>query len=75
VSTLLFSPGQVVRNRARLWRVDSQLGHELMAITIDGGETEQHRFYLPFERVELGHLELPDPERVGHPSAQGLLLR
>jgi superfamily II DNA or RNA helicase len=75
VSTLVLSPGQVVRNRARLWRIDAQLGTELLATSIDGGETEQHRFYLPFEKVEPGHLELPDPERVGHPAAQDLLLR
>lgn len=77
-----FRPGMIIRARHRLWRVDRHEGDELLATTIDGGETEQHRLYLgldlngqPFERIELARLDLPDPTRVGYPAAQDLLLR
>lgn len=70
-----FAPGTVVTNRNRLWRVDAQAGDVLVATSIDGGETEQQRFYLPLENVQPGHLELPDADRVGFPATQDLLLR
>ena len=51
----------------RLWRVDRHEGDELLATTIDGGETEQHRLYLgldpngqPFEHIEPSRLDLPE---------------
>ena len=70
-----FAPGSVIRNRDRLWRVDAQLGDVLVATSIDGGETQQQRFYIPFEDIRPGRLEPPSPEIVGHPAAQDLLLR
>lgn len=77
-----FAPGVIIRARRRLWRVDRQEKDVLLATTIEGGESEQHRFYLgvdadgaPFERIEPARLELPDTQRVGHPAAQDLLLR
>ncbi len=77
-----FRPGTIIRARNRLWRVDRHESDELLATTIDGGETEQHRLYLgldpnghPFEHVEPARLDLPDPTRVGYPAAQDLLLR
>ncbi len=77
-----FRPGTIIRARRRLWRVDRHEGDELLATTIDGGETEQHRLYLgldptgqPFEYIEPARLDLPDPTRVGYPAAQDLLLR
>ena len=77
-----FRPGTIIRARHRLWRVDRHEGDELLATTIDGGETEQHRLYLgldpngqPFEQIEPARLDLPDPARVGYPAAQDLLLR
>lgn len=70
-----FAPGSVVKNRDRLWRVDAQLGHVLVATSIDGGETQQQQFYIPFEDIRPGRLERPSPEIVGHPAAQDLLLR
>ncbi|MBN1978380.1 MAG: DEAD/DEAH box helicase [Anaerolineae bacterium] len=70
-----FSPGTVIRNRARLWRVDAQEGHVLVATSIDGGETEQTKFYIPFEDIQPGCLEPPSPDIVGHIQAQDLLLR
>ncbi|MDP9369979.1 MAG: DEAD/DEAH box helicase [Chloroflexota bacterium] len=36
---------------------------------------EQHRFFRPVERIEPGRLDPPAGDRVGHPSAQDLLLR
>ena len=70
-----FAPGTVITNRHRLWRVDAQVGGVLMATSIDGGETEQQRFYIPFEDIRPGRLEPPSPAVVGHPAAQDLLLR
>jgi len=68
-------PGNVIRNRGRLWRVDAQYANELVATSIDGGVTEQHRFFVPLEAIEPGHLGLPRPELVGTPPANDLLLR
>jgi len=70
-----FAPGSVIRNRSRLWRVDAQEGDVLVATSIDGGEAERVKFYVPFEDVRPGHLEPPSPDVVGHISAQDLLLR
>lgn len=70
-----FSPGTVIEARRRLWRVDAIWEEELVATTIDGGETEQHRFYLPFEQVRPATLEIPSAERIGRWAAQSLLLR
>lgn len=72
---LVLEPGYVIRNRNRLWRVDSRHGDELLVTSIDGGETEQHRFYVPFERIEPGRMDLPDANRVGHSQTNELLLR
>lgn len=70
-----FAPGTVITNRNRLWRVDAQMGDVLGATSIDGGETEQRQFYVPFEHIQPGHLDLPAPDRVGYASSQDLLLR
>src|SRR5215217_44559 len=70
-----FQPGAVVRNRGRLWRVDGLDGDVLVATSIDGGQTEQHGFYLPFEDVVPAQLDFPPPEKVGFPQSQDLLLR
>jgi superfamily II DNA or RNA helicase len=70
-----FAPGTVVTNRNRLWRVDGQAGDILISTPIDGGESGQCRFYLPFEDIRPGHLDLPSAKIIGHPAAQDLLLR
>jgi len=77
-----YQPGTVIRARHRLWRVDRQEGDILLATTIDGGESEQHRLYLghdiagqPFERIEAARLLLPDADRIGYVATQDLLLR
>jgi len=75
MSAQAYAPGTVIRNRSRLWRVDAQEGDVLVATSIDGGEAEQTRFYVPFEDIQPGRLEPPSPDIVGHPSAQDLLLR
>ncbi len=62
----LFRPGTIIRARHRLWRVDRHEGDELLATTIDGGESEQHRLFLGFA---------PGGHRVGYPASQDLLLR
>ena len=71
----LLTPGAVVACRNRLWRVDGYADDVLTATTIDGGMTEQHRLYVPFEQVSQGHIDRPDPTRVGYPQMQDLLLR
>jgi len=75
MAEVTYAPGSVIKNRDRLWRVDAQLGDVLVATSIDGGETEQQRFYIPFEGIRPGRLEPPSPEIVGHPASQDLLLR
>jgi hypothetical protein len=71
-----FAPGTVITARSRLWRVDGCPADDvLVATTIDGGEARQVKFYVPFEEIAAGHLDRPDPDRVGYLSAQELLLR
>jgi superfamily II DNA or RNA helicase len=70
-----FAPGTVITNRNRLWRVDAHEGDVLVATSIDGGQAEQRKFYVPFEDIRPGRLEPPSPEIVGHIQAQDLLLR
>jgi len=71
-----FAPGSVIRTRNRLWRVDGQPKDDvLVASTIDGGQAQQLKLYVPFEDIESGQLEPPSTEIVGHIQAQDLLLR
>ena len=70
-----FSPGTVIRNRSRLWRVDAQEGNVLFATSIDGSAGEQFKFYIPLETIEPSRLDPPSPELLGNPAAQELLLR
>jgi hypothetical protein len=70
-----FAPGTVITNRNRLWHVDAHEGDVLVATSIDGGQAEQCKFYVPFEDIRPGRLEPPSPEIVGHIQAQDLLLR
>lgn len=74
-STPDFIPGSIVENRGRLWRVDLTENNILTASSIDGAVPEIHKFFLPFERVRLAHLDPPNPDLIGSPSAQDLLLR
>ncbi|NLE99979.1 MAG: DEAD/DEAH box helicase [Anaerolineales bacterium] len=71
----VYSPGGIIHARSRLWRVDEQEEEVLTATAIDGGEADPVRFYIPFERIEPGHLDLPCAGVVGHIQAQDLLLR
>jgi len=75
MSQTALAPGTVISNRNRLWRVDAHTGDLLVATSIDGGETEQQKFYVPFEDIRPGRLEPPSPGIVGHPQSQDLLLR
>ncbi|MBU0491456.1 MAG: DEAD/DEAH box helicase [Chloroflexi bacterium] len=70
-----FDPGTIVTARARLWRVDAQEDIVLTATSIDAGEPEQQRFYLPFEDVQRGHLPGPNPAHLGTIQDQDLFLR
>ncbi|MBN1580239.1 MAG: DEAD/DEAH box helicase [Anaerolineae bacterium] len=75
MATMQFPPGTVVKNRSRLWRVDAQAGDVLFATSIDGGEAQQAKFYIPLENIRPGRLEPPSPGIVGHIQSQDLLLR
>jgi hypothetical protein len=71
-----FAPGSVIRTRNRLWRVDGLPEDDvIVASTIDGGEAQQLKLYVPFEDVQPGQLEPPSTEIVGRIQAQDLLLR
>ena len=75
MQTRTFSPGTVITNRSRLWRVDVQEGNVLAATTIDAGQPEQQKFYLPFENIQPSRLILPSADRLGHIQTQELLLQ
>lgn len=68
-------PGQVIRNRNRLWRVDDIGEKTVTATPLDGNNTEKHRFYAPVEHIERGDLPKPDVNRLGNPQFQDLLIR
>ncbi|WP_340100504.1 helicase-related protein [Salinibaculum salinum] len=68
-------PGQVIRNRNRLWRVDKIDDAVVTATPLDGNNSEKHRFYYPIEQIERGDLPLPDIDRLGNPQFQDLLIQ
>ncbi|MBN1642748.1 MAG: DEAD/DEAH box helicase, partial [Anaerolineae bacterium] len=66
----------MVATRNRLWRVDGQPEPDvLVASTIDGGEAQSVKLYVPFEDIQPGALAPPAPDQVGTIQAQDLLLR
>jgi len=75
MSMTVFAPGAVVANRNRLWRVDAQEAYVPLATAVEGGEAQEARLYLPLETVQSGRLEPTSAHLVGHPAAQGFLLR
>ena len=73
--TPIFTPGTIIENRRRLWRVDAQDGNILSATPIDGVETSSQKFYIPMEDIKPGRINSPNPELIGYISTQDLLLR
>lgn len=67
--------GDIVNLRDRLWRVDGLENDVLTATNIEGGETYQRRFFIPFEEVEQASIRLPDPELSGDPASNKLLIQ
>ena len=67
--------GDIVELRSRLWRVDSLEGDVIAATNIEGGEIEQRRFFMPFETVHRANIELPNPEILGDPASNKLLIQ
>ena len=53
-----FALGSIVELRSRLWRVDDLQRDVLVATSIDGTPVERRKFYLPFELVRPGGLNL-----------------
>lgn len=47
----------------------------MIASSIDSSHPEQYKFYIPFEEITHGQLELPDAKIVGNVQSQELLLR
>lgn len=74
-NTQVYSPGSIIRNRSRLWRVDEVVDDILTATSIDGGTIARHRFLIPFEEIQPGKLEGPNPETIGNMATQDLMLR
>jgi hypothetical protein len=50
-NTQVYSPGSIIKNRSRLWRVDEVVDDILTATSIDGGNVVRHRFLIPFEET------------------------
>jgi superfamily II DNA or RNA helicase len=67
--------GDIVTLRNRLWRVDAFSDDVLTASKIEGGDFGQRRFYFPFEDVRLADLSLPDPNKIGEPALNRLLIQ
>jgi superfamily II DNA or RNA helicase len=55
--------------------LDSLEGDVLAATNIEGVEIEQRRFFLPFESVRRANIELPNPEILGEPALNKLLIQ
>ncbi|MCP4428354.1 MAG: DEAD/DEAH box helicase, partial [Chloroflexi bacterium] len=70
----IYSAGTLIQARKRLWRVDAQEKQVLHVTAIDAAE-EKTRLYLPLETVQPGQLPQPDPQIIGYPQAQALMLR
>jgi SNF2 family DNA or RNA helicase len=70
-----FSPGQIVKARSRLWRVDDSLDKVLIVTSIEGTPVQTRKLYLPLESVSLAKIEPPLADRVGNYSAQDLMIR
>ena len=74
MTTDTYSPGEIIEARKRHWRVDVQVGNVIHATAVNAvGDKAQ--IYLPMEEVHPGSLPQPDPERVGYPQMQDLMLR
>ncbi|MEA3350501.1 MAG: helicase-related protein, partial [Chloroflexota bacterium] len=73
MTTEVYTPGKLIQARKRLWRVDSQKGDVIHATAVDAAEVNT-RIYTPIEEVEPGHLAPPNPEVVGYPQVQDLML-
>ena len=67
--------GDIVELRGRLWRLDSIENNIIAATNIEGGEIEQRRFFLPFETIRRANIELPNPEILGDPASNKLLIQ
>ena len=74
-STDAVQPGQIVKLRRRLWRVDEVLGEEFVATSIDGIGDSRRRFLAFLEKPEPGSLPSPRYDELGSSPAQDLLLR
>jgi len=70
-----YQVGDIIELRNRLWRIDVLSDNVLTATKIEGGDTGQQRFYLPFEDVRLADLTLPDPSKIGEPALNRLLIQ
>jgi superfamily II DNA or RNA helicase len=70
-----FSPGQIVKARSRLWRIDDTLKNVLVVTSIDGTPVQTRKLYLPLETVSLAKIDPPLAERVGNYAAQDLMIR
>lgn len=70
-----FSPGTIVENRNRLWRINKETDKIVYATPIDGYGDYVEKFYKPFEDIKESRLNPPSHDRVGNPALQKMLLR
>jgi SNF2 family DNA or RNA helicase len=67
--------GSIVKARSRLWRVDD-INDEIMEATpIDGLIYSSKKFLIPIEKISPAKIEFPDPNVIGIPAFQDLLIR
>ncbi|MFA5580181.1 MAG: hypothetical protein WDA01_11925 [Methanothrix sp.] len=74
-STLDLRAGDIVELRSRLWRVDGLDDKILTATNIEGNEIAQRRFFLPFDVPKKASINPPDPEILGDPASNKLLIQ
>ena len=70
-----FFPGEIIKVRSRLWRIDSIKHNILEATPIDGVMLEPQKFYIPLEDIKKGEITPPSPTILGNLAQQTLLLR
>lgn len=68
-------PGEIIKLRERLWRVDDIKDEILTATPLEGSRIERRRFFLPLEVVKISSIEKPNPDLVGNFAGQELLTR
>lgn len=70
-----YRSGEIISLRDRLWRVDTIDRDILTATCIDGDSMQEHRFFIPFEKILKGSIKPPDSEKIGDVGTNKLLVQ